>query len=98
MQSIVNAIVNDDYSSGKSNYSVTTLLSPPRIRLLKMKHNEELTEDVSDRIWTLLGQSVHTILERANEDKEDMITEKRYFAQLDGVTISGQTDTFSAWR
>ena len=94
-KSIVNAIVNDDYSSGKSNYSVTTLLSPPRIRLLKMKHNEELTEDVSDRIWTLLGQSVHTILERANEDKEDMITEKRYFAQLDGVTISGQTDTFS---
>ena len=92
-QEIINAVHNDNYSRGKSTISATGLLQPPRIRLLAQEHYDKLTIDVSDEIWKLLGQSVHTILERANEDNEDTITEQRMFATVKDWTVSGQTDS-----
>ena len=92
-QEIINAVHNDSYSKGKATISATGLLQPPRIRLLAQENYEKLTIDVSDEIWKLLGQSVHTILERANENNEDMITEQRMFAVVNDWTVSGQTDS-----
>lgn len=92
---IIRAVHNDSYSKGASTMSVTGLLAPPRIRLLKEEHDSEISVDVSNEIWKLLGQSVHTILERANEGNEDTITEERMFAKVNGWTISGQTDSIS---
>tara|TARA_R100000963_G_C4641309_1_gene104949 strand:+ start:827 stop:1714 length:888 start_codon:yes stop_codon:yes gene_type:complete len=92
---IIRALNNDSYSKGDSVISVTGLLQPPQIRLLNKKHYEDITIDVSDEIWKLLGQSVHTILERANEDNEDTITEQRMYAGIKGWRISGQTDSIS---
>ena len=66
-EEIIRAVHNDSYSKGASTMSVTGLLAPPRIRLLKEEHDSEISVDVSSEIWKLLGQSVHTILERANE-------------------------------
>jgi len=92
-QEIINAIKNDNYTKGKAIISVTGLLQPPKIRLLAQEHADNLVVDVSDEIWKLLGQSVHTILERANENNEDTITEQRMFAKVNHWTISGQTDS-----
>ena len=92
-QEIINAVHNDNYSRGKATISATGLLQPPRIRLLAQEHYDKLTIDVSDEIWKLLGQSVHTILERANENSEDTITEQRMFATVKDWTVSGQTDS-----
>ena len=92
-QEIINAVHNDNYSRGKATISATGLLQPPRIRLLAQEHYDKLTIDVSDEIWKLLGQSVHTILERANENSEDIITEQRMFAKVKDWTVSGQTDS-----
>ena len=92
-QEIINAVHNDNYSRGKATISATGLLQPPRIRLLAQEHYDKLTIDVSDEIWKLLGQSVHTILERANENNEDTITEQRMFAKVNEWTVSGQTDS-----
>lgn len=92
-QEIINAVHNDNYSRGKATISATGLLQPPRIRLLAQEHYDNLTIDVSDEIWKLLGQSVHTILERANENSEDIITEQRMFATVNDWTVSGQTDS-----
>jgi len=92
-QEIINAVHNDNYSRGKATISATGLLQPPRIRLLAQEHYDKLTIDVSDEIWKLLGQSVHTILERANENSEDIITEQRMFATVNDWTVSGQTDS-----
>ena len=94
-QEIINAVHNDSYSRGKATISATGLLQPPRIRLLAQEHYDKLTIDVSDEIWKLLGQSVHTILERANENSEDTITEQRMYATVNGWTISGQTDSLA---
>ena len=94
-EEIIRAVHNDSYTRGNSIISVTGLLQPPQIRLLTEKNYEDMTVDVSDEIWKLLGQSVHTILERANEDNEDTITEQRMYASIKGWKISGQTDSIS---
>lgn len=87
---LVRAIENDGYSKGDADFSVTELLQPPRIRALKKAHSHEIVEDVEDRLWSLYGQIVHSILERANE--ADMV-EKRFFATFGHHTVSGQVDS-----
>jgi hypothetical protein len=92
---IIRAIENDQYTRGNSNISVTGLLQPPRIRLLEREHHDDIVLDYSDETWKILGQSVHAILERANENYDDTITEQRLFADIEGWTVSGQTDSLA---
>jgi hypothetical protein len=86
---LVRAVTNDGYSKGKSDYSITGLLAPPRINVLKKKHDQEIVEDVSERLWMLMGTIGHAILQKGAEGE---IVERRFFAKIGGVTISGQTD------
>lgn len=90
-QPIVSAVKNDGYTKGKAHISITGLIAPARIRVLEKLHKDELEEDVSDRIFSLLGQVMHGILERANKDA---LSEKRFYADVDGITISGQLDAY----
>lgn len=89
-EALVRAIANDNYTKGDADFSVTELLQPPRIRALKKAHGHEIVEDVEDRLWSLYGQIVHSILERANE--ADMV-EKRFFAPFGHHVVSGQVDS-----
>ena len=89
---IVAAIQNDSYTKGDADISVTELLTPPQLRALKLKHYDELEEDVSDRIWSLLGQSVHTIIERATEGLAGVVAEMTLNSKYLGWKIKGQTD------
>jgi hypothetical protein len=73
---IVRAVVFDPYTKGASDFSATELAKPPRLRTLSMKHRDELTEDVSDRLWSLLGQLGHLLLERAYQKDIYDILEK----------------------
>lgn len=84
------ALRNDPYSRGKADFSITELISPPRLIALKRKYEAELTEDASDRVWSLLGQAVHSIIERANVND---LAEKRFFYTFGDKIISGQIDT-----
>ena len=88
---IVQAVKNDGYSLGDADISVTGLLSPPQQRALKIKHAFELQEDASDRIWSLMGQAIHTILERANKTA---IAERRLSCVINGWTVSGGMDLY----
>ena len=92
---IIRAIENDQYTRGNSDISVTGLLQPPRIRLLERKHHDDIVLDYSDETWKILGQAVHAILERANENYDDTITEQRLFADIEGWIVSGQTDSLA---
>lgn len=92
-ESIVSAVRNDSYGGPQNELtriSVSTIKDSPRIHFLKIAHWDELTEDVSDGLWKLLGTAIHTVLERA--DKTDSVKEQRLEVDLDGVTISGQMD------
>jgi hypothetical protein len=84
--------MNDSYTKGDADISVTELLSPPQLRHLKLKHYEELSEDVSDRIWSLLGQSVHTIIERASLALPNILTEVTINSEYGGWKLKGQVD------
>lgn len=86
---IVRAVKNDGYSKGDSDYSVSDLITPPRVLALKRKHRDELEEDASDRVWSLFGQAVHHIAERANVED---IAEKRWDHIVLGKKVSGGLD------
>lgn len=88
-QPIVAAVARDPYTKGDAHISVTGLIGPARKRMLEIVHADEITEDVADRIWSLIGQIGHGILERA--DVEAM-TEERFFIERHGWRISGQFD------
>jgi len=90
---IIRAVQNDSYTKGSAVKSVTGLLQPPQISILSEHHADEITADISERIWILLGQSVHTILERANEGREDVLSELRMYAEVLNWTVSGQPDS-----
>ena len=78
------------YSKGDADYSITELLSPPRVRRLRERHDARLEQDVSDMLWSLLGSALHVVAERASADQH--VTEERIFAEIDGVKVSGAID------
>lgn len=90
------ALCNDSYSPGESDYTATGLIAPARIEALKILHKDNIQEDASDLIYSLQGQSVHTILERAAEDlkSEGWIAETRFYHIVDGKKVGAQIDVF----
>jgi len=87
-EALVRAVTNDPYTGG-GDISVTKLIDAPQKRALWLQHQDAIEEDVSERIWSLLGQAVHHILERAGTDT---LVEQRLFAEVLGWTLSGQFD------
>lgn len=85
---LVNAVRNDPYQGG-GDISVTKLIDSPQKRVLARKYKDLVVEDVSERIWSLMGQAVHTVLERA---QTSALVEKRLFAEVEGWKLSGQFD------
>ena len=53
------------YSRGKADISVTELINPPQIAVLKRVHRNDIEEDLVDRFWALMGTNIHKILEDA---------------------------------
>lgn len=86
------AIANDSYTKGNADISVTELLTPPQLRMLKLRHYDELEEDVSDRIWSLLGQATHTIIERAGMQSLAGLSEEIISSEYSGWLVKGQSD------
>lgn len=86
---IVEAVRNDDYDRGRSDITVTQLLSPARQVELLRRHSDEIVEDASDMIWALLGKAVHNILERAETIAR---VEERLYTQCLGWNVGGQFD------
>ena len=87
-EALVAAVRNDPYTGG-GDISITKLIDAPQRRVLWAKHHESITEDVSERMWSLLGQAVHHILERA---ETGAVVEQRLYAEIEGWMLSGQFD------
>lgn len=86
---LVSAILNDAYDK-VGDISITGLIKPPRMRQLELRHDDQLTEDVSDGIWRLIGSIGHAIIERADQDNH--LAEERLTMPVLGWTISGKSD------
>lgn len=82
-EAIVRAVKREWYSGAgeKRDYSVTGILNPPKVFHLMKRHEHEIVQDVSDRLWLLMGSAMHAILERANESDAEftILTRTRNF-------------------
>jgi hypothetical protein len=89
-QPLVTLAEGKHYSKGKSDYSVTELMSPPRVQRLRALHDEHIVQDVAEMLWPLLGSALHVVMERG--ETEGWTSEERLFTEVDGVVISGAID------
>ena len=87
---VFRALTHSDYSKGSSNRSVTQLIDSPRVRILRKEHDDEIFEDVSEMLWSVLGTSVHHMFEQ--HQPEGHIVEERLYAEVDDWIISGAID------
>jgi hypothetical protein len=89
-ETLVALASRDYYSKGKSDYSVTEIISPPRIQRLRRKHFDEIEQDVSDMLWMLLGTALHVVAERS--EVEGHTNEERLSVGIDDIILSGAID------
>lgn len=80
------------YDRGPADLSVTQLIDSPRIRMLSEAHKEEITTDLSDQLWALLGTAVHHILSTGVDETDGETAEERLYAEIAGWTLSGAID------
>jgi len=91
-QPLVDAV--QPYRPKEGRLSVTELIDHPYRATLRRKHWDEITEDASDRIWAVLGTSVHAILDQ--QSTGNVLTEERLETDVAGVTVSGKPDLLDA--
>ena len=87
---IVALLSRNYYSKGASQYSVTELMSPPKIRRLREQYDADMEIDVTKLIASQLGTFMHGKLEA--KEVEGYTNEERIFTEVDGVVISGAID------
>ena len=80
----------NQHSKGTADFSATELIDSPRVRRLKAEHYDEIEEDISDRIMSILGTATHVILEQGAPSY--CIVEERLSMMVDGKEISGGID------
>ena len=87
---LVAFVSRDTYSRGASQYSVTELMSPPKIKRLQEQYDTVMERDASEMIASRMGSSMHSLLEQ--KDYPGYLNEERIFTEMDGVIISGAID------
>jgi hypothetical protein len=89
-QPFVDLATKSAYSKGEADYSVTEIISPPRIQRLRVKHWDDMSQDVSDMTWSLMGTMAHNLLEK--KTGANLQAEERLYVEIDGVVLSGAMD------
>ena len=89
------AAVSSEYKFKPDHYSVTSLLKGTREILLERRHSSEISQDVSDMIWLILGTAVHSIIERAQTGEHE-IKEGSVRKTVDERVITGRFDLYDS--
>ena len=88
---LVSALIYDGYDYAEAgDLSASAAILPPRIRQLTKRHKDEIVEDVSERIWRVIGDIGHGIIERAKAD--NVFREERMGVVVNGWKITGKVD------
>lgn len=87
---VVKKFVN--YTNHGNDLSVTQLIDSPKLVRLKMRHADEIMEDVSDLFWSMLGTVAHTVLEQHSAVLD--MAEERMVVEYEGVKLSGKFDAY----
>lgn len=89
---LVKAVTRPPREAKPNRIGVTELTQPPQLRGLTRRHEGELTEDASDRLWALLGSLLHDVLEGYAEGLDNTIAEQKLEIEIDGWTVVGKYD------
>ena len=76
--------------------SATTLLKPIREIIAIKNCSDQLTIDIADKIWAVVGTACHAMREQI--DYPGLQKEKRFYSKINGVKISGKFDTLDALK
>ena len=93
---MVEALRAETYDPGDCDITVSRLIIPPQMVALEARHQDEIEEDVSDRIWSLLGTSVHYMIGLVHDSSRGYHGEKRLYMDVDGCRISGKPDLWTS--
>lgn len=93
------AALSDGWAPKVESLSVTALIGPPRIRTLTMEHWDSMEEDVSSRLWALLGQGLHATLASYAANRE-VLVEQAIKQKVDSgggsIIVSGRPDSYES--
>lgn len=89
---LIESIMYDPRENDPKRIGITTLTDPPRIRILKLRHYDEIEQDVSEFIWAVLGNACHYIL--AKTKPEGRLIEQKFEHKIDDITIVGKLDLY----
>jgi hypothetical protein len=87
---VVRALTSYEKDEKVEGLRVTTLIDSPRISQLRQTHAADITEDVSDMVWKVMGTAIHEVFERAASNA--YVSEERLSHTVDGTVISGAID------
>jgi hypothetical protein len=99
---LVRAVSRSTYDMPAGSLTITRLLQPPYKVHLEHLHRDEIEEQVEDRIWALMGSSMHHVLELAAGPLD--VAERRIHMKLGPHEVSGRFDllsengTLSDWK
>jgi len=85
-------LVTRDLHVQTGKYSVTGLITPPRLAQLRKRYDAQIELDPDDRIWMLFGTLVHKQLEEAAG--KNALTEELLTVNVNGVKVSGSADVW----
>ena len=83
---VVALLTRNFYTKGASQYSVTELMSPPKIRRLREQYDDQIEIDVTSMLASQFGTFMHGKLE--SKEIEGYINEERLYVEVEGITIS----------
>jgi hypothetical protein len=86
---IYEAVVNDPYEQD-GDISATGMIKSPRMRQLELRHDKDLSEDCSDRLFMLQGRAIHYVLQVQSPD--NVLVEERLSCEIAGWVVTGQAD------
>lgn len=83
----------------KSDISVTQLINSPQIVKLQREYSDQLTEDASENVYSLLGSLIHQMLENVGGNMDGFTVEKRIYhdvaiPEMGQWKVSGMFDVY----
>lgn len=90
-EALVKAAIGDkDYSPDPNRMSVTDLIDSPWRRYLKQLHYGDISVDVEDMTWLLMGKAFHLLMDKYAPD--EAVSEEKIEIPYNGITLVGVPD------
>lgn len=81
-----------NYIPKEKEYSATELINAPKLTILRRRHREELSTDVSDMFFSVWGNLAHEWIQNFSE--KESLKEERLSMKIGDYTITGKFDLY----